>query len=110
MRLFLLPLCLIGISMLDAAEFKGWEGLRVILHEGSASQFTVIKSKIEGRELLCSVNRRQSRIDIFSYVDKKDRKKEEKSDQPNELPFPADFKRDEIILERFPMSMSKQLL
>jgi hypothetical protein len=88
-------------------DFQGWQGLRVIAHEGSASHLTVVDLEGEGRESLFTLNRRQSRIDIYSYVPKSKRGKVGASkEKPNELSFPEDFKRDEIPLDRVPVLLN----
>ena len=90
---------------LNAADFTGWEGLRVLPIEGGVSASDIGDVDGSGRESLFIANRRQSRIDIYNWLAPGERKKVEKSDSPNELPFAKDFERKEIILERPPFDI-----
>ena len=104
--LFFLVLLILHSS--QAADFQGWQGLRVLAQEGQVSNLTVIDVNGDGKESLFGINRRQSRIDIFSYVQKSDRKEVVLDpNRPNELTFLTDFKREEITLERPPISMQQ---
>ena len=90
---------------LSAAEFQGWEGLRVLPVEGGVSASDSGDVEGNGRETLFIANRRQSRIDIYKWLEPTKRKKADKSNSPNELPFAEDFERKEIILERPPFDI-----
>lgn len=90
---------------LSAAEFQGWQGLRVLPVEGGLSASDIADVNGDGRESLFLVNRRQSRIDIYNWLPPEKRKKADKDDNPNELPMAADFERTEIILERPPFDI-----
>ena len=97
---------LLTVSLsLNASDFTGWEGLRVLPIEGGVSASDIGDVDGSGRESLFIANRRQSRIDIYNWLAPRERKKVEKSDSPNELPFAKDFERKEIILERPPFDI-----
>jgi hypothetical protein len=66
-------LVLLILSSAQAGDFRGWQGMRVLAQEGQVSNLTVIDVNGDGKESLFAINRRQSRIDIFSYLEKKDR-------------------------------------
>lgn len=104
--LFFLVLLILHSS--QAADFQGWQGLRVLAQEGQVSNLTAIDVNGDGKESLFGINSRQSRIDIFSYVQKSDRAEVILDpNRPNELISLTDFKREEIILERPPISMQQ---
>ena len=93
------------IFSLDAAEFSGWEGLRVLPIEGGVSASDSGDVDGSGNEQLFIANRRQSRIDIYRWLPPGERKNPETPDQPNELPMAQDFERSEIVLERPPFDI-----
>lgn len=90
---------------LQAADFTGWEGLRVLPVEGSVSASSTGDVTGTGLETLFIANRRQSRIDIYNWLPPEKRKKAEKPNSPNDLPFASDFERSEIVLERPPFDI-----
>lgn len=103
--MFRILLFLVIAGCATAAEFSGWEGLRVLPVEGSVTASETGDVNGDGRESLFIANRRQSRIDIYNWLPPEKRKKADTSDSPNELPMAPDFERSEIILERPPFDI-----
>ena len=93
------------IISINAAEFTGWEGLRVLPLEGGISASDLGDVDGSGNEQLFIANRRQSRIDIYKWLPPGERKNADKSTQPNDLPMAQDFDRSEIVLERPPFDI-----
>ena len=58
-----------------AAEFQGWQGLRVLPIEGGITASDTADVNGDGRESLFIANRRQSRIDIYNWLPPEKRKK-----------------------------------
>ena len=100
---FLTVFC-ISLSTL-AADFQGWQGLRVLPVEGGLTASSIADVNGDGKESLFIANRRQSRIDIYNWLPKEKRVKADKTNRPNELLMAADFERKEIILERPPFDI-----
>jgi len=91
---------------LTAAEFEGWESMRVIQHEGTLSVMEKVDVYGDGREALLLMNRKQSKIDIYRWLKPSERKKA-KSDptRPNDIPMANDFVREEINFDRLPLHL-----
>ena len=99
---------LLLLANLHASDFKGWEGLRVLPLEGGLAASDSGDFDGSGKDSLFIANRRQSRIDIYSWLPKGERKNADIPESPNELPMAPDFDRKEIILERPPFDIQLQ--
>lgn len=90
----------------DADErFPGWQTMRVILQEDGPRRMRAADLTGDGRDELLVVNTRQSRIDIYAWVEPGDREQEEPAgngDRVNELPTALEFERTDIPLEQLP--------
>ncbi|NQZ59321.1 MAG: hypothetical protein HRT88_17855, partial [Lentisphaeraceae bacterium] len=94
------------VAPLSAAEFKGWQDMRVIRHEGGFTYMEKVDLHGNGREALLLLNRRNSRVDIYRYLDSEQRKAYKADpDRPNDLPMAEDFVRQEINFDRLPLHM-----
>lgn len=87
-----------------AAEFLGWQGLRVVPQEGTPERMTAADLDGDGRQELIVVNTRQSRLDLYRWQAADERKPPYASDpdRPNELPLAPDWSHTELALEDLP--------
>lgn len=93
-----------------AADFPGWQVMRVIEQEGLPTALCGAVLYGDGRHQLIVVNTRHSRLDIYRWLDDGQREESASSDpdRPNELPMAPDFERDEIPLEHLPQDVVVQ--
>ena len=91
------------VSLANANDFPGWQGLRVIKVDHGAYKMTPISDGFGLGKSLMVVQTRQSRLDFYHYSG---RKAEEidfsKLENPNFLPMAEDFERTELPLPRLP--------
>lgn len=87
-----------------AADFYGWEALRVVAVEGKPDRFFAADLNGDGRQELVLVNTRQSRLDLYRWLPPVERKPIQPSDpdSPNELPLAPDWGHTEIALDDLP--------
>jgi hypothetical protein len=107
MRFLSLPLLLLGLSGghgLNANDFPGWQGLRVVAAEGSARHMLPVRlGPGEGRALLL-VNTRQSRLEFYHHIGRPAEPLERATfEDPNFLPMAEDFRRVLLPLSRLPL-------
>jgi hypothetical protein len=103
-RLFVL-LCALGAGpATQAAPFDGWQGLRVILQEGTPQRMKAADLDSNGRQQLIVVNARQSRLDLYGWQPPGERTASVATDpaRPNDLPMAPDWKRSEVALDDLP--------
>lgn len=97
--------CAAGLASLAvAAEFVGWQGLRVIPQEGAPERMSAADLDGDGRQELIVVNTRHSRLDLYSWQPPDERKPPYPTDpeRPNELPLAADWSHTELPLDDLP--------
>ena len=100
-------------NVADAAEaeagarFAGWQGLRVIVQEGSPAQMRAIDIDGDGRVEPVGLNTRMSRLDVYGWLpaDQREPPPEPRADRPNELPMAPEFSHTEIATDRLPNEM-----
>jgi hypothetical protein len=87
-----------------AAEFQGWQGMRVIHQEGNPDRLVVGDLEGNGRRQVIVVNTRQSRLDIYRWLPAAERPTPTKSDptRPNELPLAPEWDHQEVGLDELP--------
>jgi hypothetical protein len=97
-----------GCGMGMAAEFSGWEALRVIRLEDGAPLARIHDVDADGRDDIVVIKRRQSRIDIVRWLPADQRKPEDekKAARPNDLPMAPEFGRSEIPLDDLPLDVA----
>lgn len=88
----------------SAAEFYGWEAMRVIAVEGQPERMFAADLQGDGREELVVVNTRQSRLDLYRWLPPSERKPvlSGDPDRPNDLPLAPDWTHTEIPLDDLP--------
>jgi len=93
-----------------AAEFPGWEGLRVIEQKGRPRILRAADLDGDGREELLVVNSRSSRLDIYGWRDASSAANAEPVDEqrPNELPLAPEIEHNELQLEHVPRDVLVQ--
>lgn len=91
-----------------AADFVGWQGLRVIPQEGAPERMSAADLDGDGRQELIVVNTRQSRLDLYRWQPPDERKPPYPTDpdRPNELPLAADWSHTELPLDDLPADAS----
>lgn len=108
---FLMPTCYlalmigwIGTAAVPAAERSGWEGMRVIEQLGRPQIMRPADLDGDRRSELIVVNSQFSRLDIYHWLPKSDRKPVENGlrEGPNDLPMAEEFRCEEIQLEHVP--------
>lgn len=89
---------------LSAAEFEGWQGLRVVPQEGVPDRMFAADLDGDERDELIVVNTRHSRLDFYRRLPADERKAPYPNDpdRPNELPLAADWAHSELPLEDLP--------
>lgn len=99
-----------SLGSIQAAEFPGWESLRVIKQDGRPRILRAADLDGDGRQELVVVNNRSARLDVYSWVDKASRKDAEtpEKDRPNDLPMAPELKHSEIQLEHVPRDVVLQ--
>jgi hypothetical protein len=87
-----------------AADFPGWQGIRVIAQEGLPERMSTADLDGDGRHELIVVNTRHSRLDLYRRQPADERKPPYATDpeRPNELPLAADWAHTELALEDLP--------
>ena len=87
-----------------AAEFVGWQGMRVVPQEGAPERIFAADLDASGRQTLVVVNTRHSRLDLYQRRSSDERKPPYPTDpeRPNELPLAADWSHTELPLEDLP--------
>ena len=98
------------LGSIQAAEFPGWEALRVIKQEGRPRILRAADLDGDGRQELIVVNNRSARLDVYSWLDKASRKDAQtpEKDRPNNLPMAPELKQTEIQLEHVPRDVVVQ--
>ena len=105
LRRLILIVCLTAVgNVVSAAEFHGWEALRVVAVEGQPERFFAADLNADGRQELVLVNTRQSRLDLYRWLPPAERKPIQPSDpnSPNELPLAPDWGHAELALDDLP--------
>jgi hypothetical protein len=92
------------LGALQAAEFPGWQALRVIKQEGRPRILQADDLDGDGRQELIVVNNRSARLDVYSWLEKASRQDPQTpdEDQPNDLPLAPELKHSEIQMEHIP--------
>jgi hypothetical protein len=87
-----------------AADFYGWQGVRVIAQEGQPDRLSSADLDADGRDELILVNTRQSRLDLYAWLPKDRRNPPLPVDpeRPNELPLAPEWGHYELPLEDLP--------
>jgi hypothetical protein len=88
-----------------AAEFAGWQEMRVIPLDGRAERLTVADLGNDGRDDVIVVNPRQARIDLYRWLEPDERTREDKKDpeRPNELPLAPEWSHGEVSIDEMPV-------
>ncbi|MBA4019526.1 MAG: hypothetical protein C0483_20365 [Pirellula sp.] len=105
LRRLILIVCLAAFgNVVSAAEFHGWEALRVVAVEGQPERFFAADLNGDGRQELVLINTRQSRLDLYRWLPPAERKPIQPSDpnSPNELPLAPDWGHAELALDDLP--------
>lgn len=106
LRVGLASVCLGLLSSATArtADFNGWQGLRVIAQQGEPERMFAADLEGDGRQNLVLVNTRQSRLDLYRWVPREERKPSPAPDldRPNELPLAPDWTHFELPLDDLP--------
>lgn len=94
----------------QAAEFPGWEGLRVIEQQDRPRILRQGDLDGDGREELVVVNNRSARLDVYTWLEQSARSQPEepKADRPNDLPMAPELKHSEVQLEHIPRDVAIQ--
>jgi len=79
--------------------------MRVIPLDGKAERLAIADLGHDGRDDVIVVNPRQARIDLYRWLPKEERGREEASDpdRPNELPLAPDWSHGEIAIDELPV-------
>jgi len=87
-----------------AAEFAGWQGLRVIPVAGRAERMTIADLGADGRDDVVIVNPRQARIDVYRWLTPAERTRADATDpeRPNELPLAPEWSHGEVPIDELP--------
>ena len=87
-----------------AADFPGWQGMRIIQQQGRPAVLHAADLNSDGRDELIVVNSRHSRLDIYRWLPEAERTAAApaEKDRHNDLPMAPDFKRDELQLPHLP--------
>lgn len=104
-RRLILIVCLAALgNVVSAAEFHGWEALRVVAVEGQPERFFAADLNADGRQELVLINTRQSRLDLYRWLPPAERKPIQPTDpnSPNELPLAPDWGHAELALDDLP--------
>lgn len=93
-----------------SATIEGWEGMRVIHQEGNPDRLIAADLDGSGRQQIVVVNARQSRLDLYRWLPKKDRTPPPAADRdrPNELPMAPEWSHAELPLEDIPVDVVAQ--
>ena len=88
----------------SAAEFIGWEALRVVALEGRPDRMLAADLDASGRQTLVVVNTQHSRLDLYQRRPADERRPPYPTDpeRPNELPLATDWSHTELPLEDLP--------
>ncbi len=104
MRFFVALLLLCNVSAVRGLEFPGWQGLRVIKAENGAYKMLPIREGRGDAQSLLVVQSRQSRLDLYRYIGKREAATVFANlDNPNFLPMAEDFEKTEVPLTRVPL-------
>lgn len=97
------------------SEFQGWAGLEVIKldaqilrsrgHRDLAGQIVVADITGDQRDEIILVHRRQSRLEIYSWLAEADRQPLEVSERPNDIQLPHHIQQREIQLDELPLQV-----
>lgn len=89
------------------ADFAGWEGMRVIRHEGKAARACAHDLDGDGRDEIVVVDTRHSRLVLYEWMPADQREQEEraKPTKPNELPMAPEFRKVDLPLEQLPQDV-----
>ena len=89
------------------ADFLGWEGMRVIRHEGKAARACAHDLDGDGRDEIVLVDTRHSRLELYEWVpaDERDEAEQPKPTKPNELPMAPELRKVEVPLEQLPQDV-----
>jgi hypothetical protein len=100
-----LLLALAIASVAPAAEFSGWQGMRVIPLDGRAERLSVADLGHDGRDDVIVVNPRQARIDIYRWLPPAERTRDDAkdADRPNELPLAPEWAHGEVSIDEMPV-------
>lgn len=87
-----------------AAEFVGWEAMRVVALEGRPDRMLAADLDASGRQTLVVVNTQHSRLDLYQRRPAEERRPPYPTDpeRPNELPLATDWSHTELPLEDLP--------
>jgi hypothetical protein len=87
-----------------AGDLAGWQGMRIVKQEGSPARMFAADLAGDGRKQLIVVNTRMSRLDIYRWLARDERRAPTVADaeRPNDLPGAADWKRTELALDEVP--------
>ncbi len=88
-----------------AAEFAGWQGIRVIPLDGRAERLAVADLGNDGRDDVIVVNPRQARIDLYRWLppDERTRADAQDPERPNELPLAPEWAHGEVPIDEMPV-------
>jgi hypothetical protein len=97
-------LAALGLRAAPAAEFAGWQGMRVVSQEGAPDRMFAADFSGDDRQELVVVNTRHSRLDLYRWQPPDERKAPYPADpeRPNELPLAPDWSHTELPLEDLP--------
>ncbi|MFM9058015.1 MAG: hypothetical protein ACKOSQ_02620, partial [Planctomycetaceae bacterium] len=92
-------------ASVTAAEFAGWQGMRVIPLDGRAERLAVADLGNDGRDDVIVVNPRQARIDLYRWLPPPERTREDRKDpeRPNELPLAPEWAHGEVSIDEMPV-------
>jgi hypothetical protein len=88
-----------------AADFDGWQGMRVVELDGRAERLAIADLGGDGRDDAIVVNPRQARLDIYRWLSPEERDREDLADpeRPNELPLAPEWSRGEVAIDEMPL-------
>ena len=92
------------VGSASAAEFAGWQGMRVIPLDGRAERLAVADLGNDGRDDVIVVNPRQARIDVYRWLSPAERTRADATDpeRPNELPLAPEWSHGEVPIDELP--------
>lgn len=107
MRFWFLACLTLVTASTSAAPFQGWAEMRIIQQDGAPERMIAADLGGDGREELIVVNARQTRLDIYRWLPKGERKPAAAADpdRPNELPLAPDWVRGELALDEVPLDV-----
>jgi hypothetical protein len=102
-----MAVAVLALRAAAAADFDGWEGMRVIPLDGRAERLVVADLGGDGRDDVILVNPRQARLDLYRWLQPTERVRHDASDpdRPNELPLAAEWAHGEVPIDEMPVDV-----